>query len=114
MSNEKRKKKHLSTLHTARLVGNLFILSGFVTVFLAIALRLVPTRIVQNSSSETATALVAETASVELENNVFSILQSYQGYFDNPMPYLTIALLFWAGYLLKTLAVLAETQLVEL
>lgn len=99
MDTEKRKKKHLSTIHTARLFSNCIILFGFVLVLMSTVTNLVSPIILLETDITDSIGLI--------------LMQKAQEMFVTPMFYVVVVVMFWAGYSLKLQAVLVETQVAE-
>lgn len=100
MNVEKRKRKHASTNHTARLFAGIFILCGFLLIILAVALPL------------GTPFLPVEIAQIPEVQQLMATMSPLHRWTLGAV--LCASVLIWLGYTLKVLTVIAETQIVDL
>ena len=107
----KRKKKHLSTVRTSRLIANLIILAGFLLLFLGIAYPVLPELIKSAGLTQ-----IVEASGIEiLASTISSESESSQLNWANAVKILGISLYaLFSGYLLKLLSALLESQIIDL
>lgn len=99
MDIDRSKKKFRSTTSTARFLANILIFSGFLLVLAGLFLPAIPEYLSN-------TGLVS--------TNAEGIQESIVPNWMTPLSMFAASILvIWMGYILKTVAVLAETQLIE-
>ena len=118
MNKEKRKKKHLSTVRTSRLLANLVILCGFAMLLLGIVYPVLPELVSSIGLSELVNELginlVRETTGTATEAASGSVASSVFNWSAAIRLLGFSVFAFYIGYLLKLLSALVESQVVDL